>query len=1090
MFNKIRKPKPVPKAEAAARPRFDEYFRRKSAGRFKELNQEKQHYFLGFHDRLKRIDVKLSHNPSKIPSMEQVVDEDLLTSKSSLFIETLTSYNTFNSSLGYQSITKLITPLSSTFPMIVNNIEKIVEIIVDKVGNMDYESNSILLEFIIALIKDTRQLIFPLFLSKIMPKLISVLKIEDVETLDKVFTVFAYGFKFLQKKMIENLRDVYLCYYELLAHSNKYIRKFAAESFSHLVRIFKRSQISWELNILLDPLLNTDKYLLLPEANNIRKTYPSIEEALIRIRSERIFGVEEIFEQLFKENVAINGKLVTVRETNTIVIAISQLMGEVMQGTQGNAHSKAFDFLVGLLRMVFSKKELWLHTFYVCRYAMILLVSYLEHDKIVLEALSEAFKLEELENEDKEVAINLLLILWKEWIILNKAKHLSEWSATQILNKLNTLLLTDFNALSYLTQKSTMQCLAMIYSTKFQLCCSTYDLQSLLPIKLDNNLFKKRIFELKSPWALYDLMKSIGQHYASMLKLNQIITDRPIIHNALEFEVPLDKQKAMYEPLYERYVKTTFELLGKGDVVVIKERLLFVMKIGKILNRAIPISKKESENLFDFLCNVSLWKSLCDEKDVLVENEDNDLLTICLVLDILCKSRSQIQYPMLNSVAVKLLGKINREPMKEKNAPEEIYSEAVREQALANFVFPQYSKSRINFYTLAFSRLLILMHKESYKPMLELLLKAMMHNRTNYYLLDALEILLKHQSHDTYVLEISNLLRRNLCCNLRSVRLISLRILNDCFKEELINLLYKFEEPNIGLDTERDKALAIRDLTLLISSGKVSKENLYSCIMLSFGTLWNKFTPLHKMAEDLLFTTLHSYEDQELFEGFLMLVEEYFNVSASYVDLEEISCDGLKTSEVFSEQCVKLYLINEDYISIRLFDGGLFNMFKRIVKINIQFVEKLIRLLKTFIKSEYNCYFSDLREGSDEILTETEQLEQFRRVNVRGSQKEIQLRKMARNKMEGFIEVLAEGESLDKLQPQTLEVLRQVVFNMLADSNEKIQKNSIEILARTGIDYVVNHLKLLQEIAQKQPNKDLFINIDIGAIDPSYRFVY
>ncbi len=84
------------------------------------------------------------------------------------------------------------------------------------------------IDLFIALIKDFRGDIYQDFLKMIMPNVISALDISNVTLVDKIFTLLSFGVKYLTKYIKDDLRNFYETYSEMLAHRNKFVRKFAA----------------------------------------------------------------------------------------------------------------------------------------------------------------------------------------------------------------------------------------------------------------------------------------------------------------------------------------------------------------------------------------------------------------------------------------------------------------------------------------------------------------------------------------------------------------------------------------------------------------------------------------------------------------------------------------------------------------------------------------------------------------------------------------------------------------------------------------------------------------------------------------------
>ena len=69
-----------------------------------------------------------------------------------------------------------------------------------------------------------------------MPSMINALDISNVTLLDKVFTLLSFAVKYITKSIKEDLENFYSAYVELLGHKNKFVRKFAAQSFCYVIR--------------------------------------------------------------------------------------------------------------------------------------------------------------------------------------------------------------------------------------------------------------------------------------------------------------------------------------------------------------------------------------------------------------------------------------------------------------------------------------------------------------------------------------------------------------------------------------------------------------------------------------------------------------------------------------------------------------------------------------------------------------------------------------------------------------------------------------------------------------------------------------
>ena len=92
------------------------------------------------------------------------------------------------------------------------------------------------MDLLIALIKDLRDDVYGAFKVHILPKAIEVIDTQNIQLLDKVFTLISFGIKYLVKPIMADFQNFYVVYLELLIHNNKHLRKFAAQSLSYVTR--------------------------------------------------------------------------------------------------------------------------------------------------------------------------------------------------------------------------------------------------------------------------------------------------------------------------------------------------------------------------------------------------------------------------------------------------------------------------------------------------------------------------------------------------------------------------------------------------------------------------------------------------------------------------------------------------------------------------------------------------------------------------------------------------------------------------------------------------------------------------------------
>ncbi|XP_045928602.1 small subunit processome component 20 homolog, partial [Micropterus dolomieu] len=92
-----------------------------------------------------------------------------------------------------------------------------------------------LLDLVVQLARDLQTDFYPHF-PDFFILITSLLDTKDTEVLEWAFTCLSYLYKYLWRLMVKDMTNIYSLYSTLLAHKKEHIRKFAAESFSFLMR--------------------------------------------------------------------------------------------------------------------------------------------------------------------------------------------------------------------------------------------------------------------------------------------------------------------------------------------------------------------------------------------------------------------------------------------------------------------------------------------------------------------------------------------------------------------------------------------------------------------------------------------------------------------------------------------------------------------------------------------------------------------------------------------------------------------------------------------------------------------------------------
>ena len=147
-----------------------------------------------------------------------------------------------------------IIDFSQTLPLILHNLPKIVTCMLSKMSSKMLRS--LILKLFPPLIRDCQSEIFQLFCQEILMKLLSLIDIKNLDILEDVFLVLAYALKYLFNKIMKEFKIFYdLYFFQFFGNKNKHIRKFAAESFSYIIKKIPKNEIKAKLEIMFDSVL-------------------------------------------------------------------------------------------------------------------------------------------------------------------------------------------------------------------------------------------------------------------------------------------------------------------------------------------------------------------------------------------------------------------------------------------------------------------------------------------------------------------------------------------------------------------------------------------------------------------------------------------------------------------------------------------------------------------------------------------------------------------------------------------------------------------------------------------------------------------
>jgi hypothetical protein len=226
---------PKQKAEVAQKQKISKFIKKKP--KFVASKRDNTYVFEGFYEKLKSIDVKHAHSLEASFTYDRLMEEqDLIDAGEdgemfkSNFIQLLRTEKANNKTIEFGKVYSELEKLSFSYPLLIHNKGRIVERLLHYLSSPESQKviQAGVVDLFIALIKDFRADIYQDFIKQILPSMICALDISNVTLLDKIFTLLSFAVKYLTKSIKEDLDSFYSQYVELLAHKNRFVRKFAA----------------------------------------------------------------------------------------------------------------------------------------------------------------------------------------------------------------------------------------------------------------------------------------------------------------------------------------------------------------------------------------------------------------------------------------------------------------------------------------------------------------------------------------------------------------------------------------------------------------------------------------------------------------------------------------------------------------------------------------------------------------------------------------------------------------------------------------------------------------------------------------------
>ncbi|RWS09630.1 hypothetical protein B4U79_02561 [Dinothrombium tinctorium] len=166
------------------------------------------------------------------------------------FVETLNKWDDLNCTQDFLDLKcKLGSRLTlTTLAQIVHRKDELIEILKGCLKNSENKALEVALELVVALAFDLQNEFYPYFID-LFDILVNLLQNQDTKLLEAVFMCFAYLFKNLWRYILNDFRKIFSRFaHKLLTRNQKdYIKAFAAQSFSFLMRKIENKEAFFEL---------------------------------------------------------------------------------------------------------------------------------------------------------------------------------------------------------------------------------------------------------------------------------------------------------------------------------------------------------------------------------------------------------------------------------------------------------------------------------------------------------------------------------------------------------------------------------------------------------------------------------------------------------------------------------------------------------------------------------------------------------------------------------------------------------------------------------------------------------------------------
>uniref|UniRef100_K3WHG9 Uncharacterized protein n=1 Tax=Globisporangium ultimum (strain ATCC 200006 / CBS 805.95 / DAOM BR144) TaxID=431595 RepID=K3WHG9_GLOUD len=190
---------------------------------------KRRHRFIRMDERLDNLQTELQlHGKTNATEESLTFQEELALQGELTMIES------------FQVLYRKLQPLTTTTPQLLHHLAKVVTLLQqelqrEKDAEIQKERASPVLKLLTALARELRKEFYPHF-AGVLPDIIAIIDTKDPELSTQVFKTLTMMFQYLRVQILKDMEAVHKCYFPLLGHPKPFVRDFAAQTLSILLR--------------------------------------------------------------------------------------------------------------------------------------------------------------------------------------------------------------------------------------------------------------------------------------------------------------------------------------------------------------------------------------------------------------------------------------------------------------------------------------------------------------------------------------------------------------------------------------------------------------------------------------------------------------------------------------------------------------------------------------------------------------------------------------------------------------------------------------------------------------------------------------